>query len=136
MEEKLIKYNEIKADIDKLKWLIAVKEREKAQAGGPVLEITGIKAQGYKSNALENIAIKNADEINLYKKQIEEKEAELKMIDSIINTLKGLEKQIIVLRYIQQLRWEGIAATISRDVSRAKAIKDIAIAKMDKIYNK
>ena len=127
MEEKLIKYNEIKAEIDKLKWLIAVKEREEVQAGGPFLEITGIKAQGYKSNALENQIVKNVDEIRLYQKKIEELEAEIRMIDSMINILEGTEKQVVVLRYIKQLKWEGIAATINRDR---------AITKLDEIYNK
>lgn len=136
MEERLLRYNEIKAEIDKLKWKIAKKEREEVQASSPTLEVTGIKAQGFKSSSVENQVVRNVDEINMYKKQIEELEAEIRMIDSMINTLKGVERQVIELRYKQQLKWEGIAVTISRDVSRAKAIKEIAIAKLDKIYNK
>lgn len=136
MEERLLRYNEIKAEIDKLKWKIAIKEREEVQASSPTLEVTGIKAQGFKSSSVENQVVRNVDEINMYKKQIEELEAEIRMIDSMINTLKGVERQVIELRYKQQLKWEGIAVTISRDVSRAKAIKDIAIKKLDKIYNK
>lgn len=136
MEGRLKKYNEIEADISRLEWKIRKMENEEAQASTAVLEVTGIKPKGYTASSVENKAIKNVDNIAKYKQKILELTAEKKMIDSLINTLKGKERQVIELRYKHQLKWESIAVSIDRDTSRAKAIKDSAIKKMNKIYER
>lgn len=136
MEEKLLKYNEIPAEIARLKWKIKVIENQEIQVNSSGIDPTGVRAQGYKSSPIENQVAKNLDTITKYKRKIEELEAELEMLDSMINTLKGIEKQVIELRYKKLLKWESIAVSIDRDISRAKTIKDNAIAKMDELYQK
>lgn len=136
MEEKLLKYNEIPAEIARLKWKIKVIENQDIQANSGGIDPTGVRAQGYKSSPIENQVAKNLDNITKYKRKIEELEAELEMLDSMINTLKGIEKQVIELRFKKLLKWESIAVSIDRDISRAKTIKDNAIAKMDELYQK
>lgn len=136
MEEKLLKYNEIPAEIARLKWKIKVIENQDIQVNSGGIDPTGVRAQGYKSSPIENQVAKNLDNITKYKRKIEELEAELEMLDSMINTLKGIEKQVIELRFKKLLKWESIAVSIDRDMSRAKTIKDEAIAKMDKLYQK
>lgn len=136
MEEKLLKYNEIPAEIARLKWKIKVIENQDIQVNSGGIDPTGVRAQGYKSSPIENQVAKNLDNITRYKRRIEELEAELEMLDSMINTLKGIEKQVIELRFKKLLKWESIAVSIGRDISRAKTIKDNAIAKMNKLYQK
>lgn len=136
MEEKLLKYNEIPAEIARLKWKIKVIENQDIQVNSGGIDPTGVRAQGYKSSPIENQVAKNLDTIAKYKRKIEELEAELEMLDSMINTLKGIEKQVIELRFKKLLKWESIAVSIDRDISRAKTIKDNAIAKMDELYQK
>ena len=136
MEEKLLKYNEIPAEIARLKWKIKVIENQDIQVNSGGIDPTGVRAQGYKSSPIENQVAKNLDNITKYKRKIEELEAELEMLDSMINTLKGIEKQVIELRFKKLLKWESIAVSIDRDISRAKTIKDNAIAKMDALYQK
>ena len=136
MEERLKRYNEIDAEISKLEWKIVMLENEETQASTSVLEITGIKPKGYTTSSVENKVVKNADKITKYNNKIVELKAEKKMIESIINTLKGIEKRVIELRYIQNLKWESIAVSIDRDVSRVRAIKNSAIIKMDKIFQR
>lgn len=136
MEEKLLKYNEIPAEIARLKWKIKVIENQDIQVNSGGIDPTGVRAQGYKSSPIENQVAKNLDNITKYKRKIEELEAELEMLDSMINTLKGIEKQVIELRFKKLLKWESIAVSIDRDISRAKTIKDNAIAKMDELYQK
>ena len=136
MEERLKRYNEIDAEISKLEWKIVMLENEETQASTSVLEITGIKPKGYTTSSVENKVVKNADKITKYNNKIIELKAEKKMIESIINTLKGIEKRVIELRYIQNLKWESIAVSIDRDVSRVRAIKNSAIIKMDKIFQR
>ena len=85
---------------------------------------------------LENKYLKNVLSSDEFNTKIEELEAELEMLDSMINTLKGIEKQVIELRFKKLLKWESIAVSIDRDISRAKTIKDNAIAKMDELYQK
>lgn len=136
MEEKLLKYNEIPAEIARLKWKIKVIENQDIQVNSGGIDPTGVRAQGYKSSPIENQVAKNLDNITKYKRKIEELQAELEMLDSMINTLKGIERQVIELRFKKLLKWESIAVSIDRDISRAKTIKDNAIAKMDALYQK
>lgn len=115
MEERLLNYNKLIADIKELKWKIKRLENREVQAGGPMLEVTGIKPQGYKSSSLENEVVKKVDGIELLKKELEEKEAEKEYIDAKLNILKPLERRTIELKFFKKLSDEAIQATINRN---------------------
>lgn len=115
MEERLLNYNKLIADIKELKWKIKRLENKEVQASGPMLEVTGIKPQGYKSSSLENEVVKKVDIIELLKKELEEKEAEKECIDAKLNILKPIERRAIELKFFKKLSDEAIQATINRD---------------------
>lgn len=115
MEERLLNYNKLIADIKELKWKIKRLENKEVQASGPMLEVTGIKPQGYKSSSLENEVVKKVDSIELLKKELEEKEAEKEYIDAKLNMLKPIERRAIELKFFKKLSDGAIQATINRD---------------------
>lgn len=115
MEERLLNYNKLIADIKELKWKIKRLENKEVQASSPTLEVTGIKTQGYKSSSLENEVVKKVDSIELLKKELEEKEMEKEYIDAKLNILKPIERRAIELKFFKKLSDEAIQATINRD---------------------
>lgn len=115
MEERLLNYNKLIADIKELKWKIKRLENKEVQASGPMLEVTGIKPQGYKSSSLENEVVKKVDSIELLKKELEEKEAEKEYIDAKLNMLKPIERRAIELKFFKKLSDGAIQVTINRD---------------------
>lgn len=90
------------------------------------------------SSNIEKKAIDNTDKISRLKKEIEELQAKIDMIDSIIdNTLDDLEKQVIVLIFKKKYDKTKVAKKTYMSRANVYVILNKAIDKMDiKIKNR
>lgn len=89
------------------------------------------------SSNVEKKVIDNTDKINRLKKEIEELQAKVDMIDSIIeNTLDDLEKEVIVL--IFKKKYDKTKVAKKKYMSRANVyvVLNRAIKKMDRKIKK
>lgn len=103
MKEELEKYNDYIADIKKIDRDIAKLKREEVAIGGSNFEINGdIKPKGYMANTIEKKIINNADKIRDLELQKAEKQAQLNYIDSLLNTLKYDERNLLKMYYIER----------------------------------
>lgn len=115
MEEKLIGYNKLIADIKEIKWKIKKIENREARASGGVLDVTGVRPQGFKSSAVENEVVEKVDSIEKLRRELAEKEAEKEYIEAKLNLLTPLERRVIELKYFKNLSDEGIQKTVDRN---------------------
>ncbi len=100
IKKELENYNNYLAEIKTIEYKIKKLEKEEVAISGANFEVNGdIKGKGYKASNTENKIIKNVDKIELLKKQKEELEAKINMLDSLINTLSDYHRQIIELKY-------------------------------------
>lgn len=130
MEERLQSYNKIKAEIKRLEYEIKKLENEEYGVGSSNLEITGIKPKGYMQSGAENKLVNNQDKINMYKRQIEELEAEIEYIDAQLKLLNSIEAQVIRLKYFENQSLNVISENVERDESTIIRIINRAIVKM------
>lgn len=133
IKQELENYKETKLEIARLKLILTKMKNEEVNPSGCILEPTGIKAEGYRENILENQAIRNADRRRKYENMIKEYEAKIEYIDSLIETLKAIEQQVIRSYYIDKKKVSDIAAEIKREDKHIYKIIDRAIAKMETI---
>lgn len=85
------------------------------------------------SSNVEKKVIDNTDKINKLKKEIEELQTKIKMIDSIINnTLDDLEIKVVCLIFKKKYNKTEVANKIYRSRANVYVILDRAIKKMDK----
>lgn len=133
IKEKLENYNEIKLEIARLRLKITRLKNEEVNPSGGILEPTGIKAEGYRENPIENKAIDNAEKRLRYENSIKEYEAEIAYIDSLINTLKHIEQEVIRAYYIDKKSIANISKTKDRSEKHIYKIIDRAINKMEMI---
>ena len=133
IKEKLENYNEIKLEIARLKLMITRLKNEEVNPSGGILEPTGIKAEGYRENPIENKAIDNAEKRLKCENRIKEYEAEIAYIDSLISTLKHIEQEVIKAYYIDKKPIAIISKSIDRNEKHIYKIIDRAINKMEMI---
>lgn len=136
MRELLDNYNNYLAEIKKKNHTIKRLELEEVTISGSNFEVNGdLKPKGYMTSNLEKKVIDNTDKINKIKKEIEELQAKIDMIDSIMNTLKYRDKQLIKMYYIEKKSMPIILSILKRDedTSVYNSITRI-IKKMDEIY--
>lgn len=136
MRELLDNYNKYLAKIKTKNYKIKELELEEITISGSNFEINGdIKPKGYMSSNTERKVIDNADKINKLKKEIEELQAKIDMVDSIMNTLKYRDKQLIKMYYLEKKDMPIILSILKReeDTSVYNSIARI-IKQMDEIY--
>ena len=85
------------------------------------------------SSNIEKKAIDNTDKINRLKKEIEELQAKVDMINEFIKTLIPFNQRIIEMRFKAKLSLESIAGDIGRDVPSVSRTINNCILKMEKI---
>ncbi len=136
MRELLDNYNKYLAKIKTKNYKIKELELEEITISGSNFEINGdIKPKGYMSSNTERKVIDNADKINKLKKEIEELQAKIDMVDSIMDTLKYRDKQLIKMYYLEKKDMPIILSILKReeDTSVYNSIARI-IKQMDEIY--
>ncbi len=78
------------------------------------------------SNKIENKSINNIDKINNLKKEIEELETKIEMINSLINTLSDYHREIVDLKYKYNKTDSQVATIMKREERTIRyAIKKI-----------
>lgn len=136
-KEELEGYSDILGEINSLKYKIKKREKEVIEIGGINFEINGdIKAKGYRSNTAENYIVNKDKEIRKIQLKIEELEAKLKLIDTIINTLNPYNKRLIELRYKYNLSLKAIADDTERSEASICRTINNCIEKMTKKWVK
>lgn len=135
MRELLDNYNRYLADIKTKEYAIKKLELEEITISGSNFEINGdIRPKGYMSSNTERKVIDNTDKINRLKKEIEELQAKVDMIDSMINTLSDYHREIVDLKYKYNKTNSQIATIMKREERTIrKALKKI-ISILDEKY--
>lgn len=134
MKELLENYNNYLAEIKTKNHIIKKLELEEVTISGSNFEVNGdIRPKGYMSSNTEKKIIDNADKINKLKKEIEELQAKIDMINELIKTLIPFNQRIIEMRFKAKLSLESIAGDIGRDVPSVSRTINNCILKMEKI---
>lgn len=137
MKDELEKYNDYIADIKRIERNIAKLKREEVSIGGSNFEVNGdIKPKGYMSNTIEKKIINNADQIRNWELQKAEKQAQLNYIDSLLNTLKYDERNLLKMYYIEKKNMSIIQSVYKREADSIHKSIAIYINKLDKKYER
>ena len=135
IKEMLENYMSYKAEIKAKEHLIKKIEFEEVSISSPNLEVNGdIRPKGFVSSNLENKVIKNVDKVNILKKEINELQAKIDMLDSLINTLSDYHRQIIELKYKYNKSAQQIGTIVYRGKRAINKQLKIALALLDKKY--
>lgn len=133
MRELLDNYNNYLAEIKKKNHAIKKLELEEVTISGSNFAVNGdLRPKGYMTSNLEKKVIDNADKINKLKKEIEELQAKIEMIDSLLDTLNSFNKRLLELRFKRNLSLESIAGDCGRSVKSIQRTLKNCISKLDK----
>ncbi len=133
MKEMLENYMNYKAEIKTKEYKIKELELEEISVGSSNLSVNGdIKPKGYILTGTEKKIINNADKIGKLKKEIEELQAKINMIDGLLDTLNSFNKRLLELRYKHNLSLESIAGECGRSVKSIQRTLMNCIKKLDK----
>ena len=114
MEEKLLEYNGLIAEIKRLEYEIIKLQNEEIQPNSPILDPTGVRPKGFVESSVEKRVVSRNDRINELQKQIQEKKAEKEYIEAKLALLKPIERKTIELKYFKNLNDEDIMQEIQR----------------------
>lgn len=136
IKEELENYNNYLAEIKAKKYSIKKLELEEVTISGSNFSINGdIKPKGYMSSNVEKKVIDNTDKINRFKKEIEELQAKIEMIDGFINILNDDHRRVIELRYKYNKSDLQISKIISLTKRAVNKRANIALKILEKEYN-
>lgn len=136
IKEELENYNNYLAEIKAQKYSIKKLELEEVTISGSNFSINGdIKPKGYMSSNVEKKVIDNTDKINRFKKEIEELQAKIEMIDGFINILNDDHRRVIELRYKYNKSDLQISKIINLTKRAVNKRANIALKILEKEYN-
>lgn len=136
IKEELENYNNYLAEIKAKKYSIKKLELEEVTISGSNFSINGdIKPKGYMSSNVEKKVIDNTDKINRFKKEIEELQAKIEMIDGFINILNDDHRRVIELRYKYNKSDLQISKIINLTKRAVNKRANIALKILEKEYN-
>ena len=87
------------------------------------------------SNRTQDLALKNTELQNKYKKLIKEKTVEISKIENAMSVLKDKEREFITLKYIEDNSWEFVSYKIDRGITTCKRINREALTKIEQILS-
>lgn len=135
IKEMLENYMDYKAEIKTIEYQIKKIELEEVSISGANFQVNGdIRPQGYMASNTENKIIKNADRVRLLEKQKDELQAKIEMIDSLINTLKDSDRNLIKMLYIEKKDISIICNVLNRESNSIYNSVSRIISDIEKIY--
>ena len=137
MREELEKYNDYLADIKRIERDIVKLRKEEISLNGSNFAVNGdIRPKGYMTSNIENKVINNADKIEKLKIDKSELEAKINYIDSLLNTLKYDERNLLRMYYIEKKNMSIIQSVYKREADSIHKSITTYINKLDKKFKK
>ena len=137
MREELDKYNDYLADIKRIERDIVKLRKEEISLNGSNFAVNGyIRPKGYMTSNIENKVINNADKIERLKIDKSELEAKINYIDSLLNTLKYDERNLLRMYYIEKKNMSIIQSVYKREADSIHKSITTYINKLDKKFKK
>lgn len=115
LRKELENYNIYLVQIKSKEYEIKKLENDEVVLNGSNFKINGdIRPKGFMSSNNENKAINNADKIAKLKKEIEELKTKVEIIDTLLNTLKYRNQQLIRMYFFEKKDVRIIASILNR----------------------
>lgn len=135
MKDLLENYMNFKAEIKTKEHEIKKIELEEVKISSSNFKINGdIRPKGYMTSNMVNNIAKNIDRITKLRKEIEELEAKIIMIDSMINTLSDYHREITDLKYKYNKTNSQIASIMKREERTIRKALEKIIKILDQKY--
>lgn len=136
VEDLLNSYNDYKAEIKTKQLLINKIELEDIKINGSNFEINGdIRPKGYMTSNVENKIINRQDEILVLKKEINELELKIEVIENLINTLSDYHREIADLKYKYNKNDNQIATIMKREERTIRYANKKILKILEEKYN-
>ena len=137
IKELLENYNNYKVSIKAKEHLITKMELEEINISGSNFEINGdIRPSGFMSSNIENKIVKRQDKIIRLKKEIEELNMKIDLIDSLINILPSYCQNVIISKFMKKNSIEEICDNTNKTKKTIHRIINKSIKIMEEIYAK
>lgn len=133
---------EVLEDYNSIKVRISILKADIEKINNEIIDIQGVqldgmpKAKGFVESGLEKTVINKQKRIEDKEKIKKELEYKLDIIESLIETLKKTNQDIIKMRYFEKMSIEQIATKKDREYRTITKIIKKSIAKMQKEYDK
>ena len=136
IKKELSKYFDYKKEILSIE--AQINELHENESGLPNggLDVTGIRATGYKKNVTENIAISNIIKENKLLNRKEKLERKIKFLEKLADSLKEDEKTIIKEFYILGKTNRKIALKLDITIEAVKKIKKRILIRLQNEYKR
>lgn len=136
IKDLLENYNNYKAEIKAKEHLIKKIELEEVNMGGSNFEINGdIRKSGYMSSNIEEKLVKRQDRILVLKKEIEELNVKIALVESLINTLSDYHREIADLKYKYNKNDNQIATIMKREERTIRYANKKILRILEEKYN-
>ncbi len=136
IKKELSKYFDYKKEILSIE--AQINELHENESGLPNggLDVTGIRATGYKKNVTENIAISNIIKENKLLNRKEKLERKIKFLEKLADSLKEDEKTIIKEFYILGKTNRKIALKLDITIEAVKKRKKRILIRLQNEYKR
>ena len=136
IKKELSKYFDYKKEILSIE--AQINELHENESGLPNggLDVTGIRATGYKKNVTENIAISNIIKENKLLNRKEKLERKIKFLEKLADSLKEDEKTIIKEFYILGKKNRKIALKLDITIEAVKKRKKRILIRLQNEYKR
>lgn len=135
IKRELENYLYYKASISRINNNILALQAKYPEVSGSNFMLNGdIRPQGYMTNNIENDITKKIDELNRLVGEKKILEANIQMLDDMMNTLKPFYKFIIEERYKKNKDIITIAKEVHRSEKSVSRSLNSAIKKLEKLF--
>lgn len=135
IRDEIKKYNIYIARINRLTMEIHNLEDQNYSLKSPIID--GMpKPKNFSNSKIEEKVINNIEKINKKRQEIQRVKDIINLLDSLINTLKELNRQVIKARYIENSDIQSIADKKKKDYKTIQGIIDNSINIMQENYEK
>lgn len=127
-KERLRAYGAIKRESEQLRQKIEAVEA--ALYGPKIQKLTGMPSNPSPGNAMEDLAAKHLELLELYGGKMMELAAEQLAIEEAINALDSTSRMLLRYRYIDGLKWEEVCVKMGYSWTQTHYIHGEALKKL------